>query len=126
VGREIEIAHGELRVLFTGLSALASMRREVRIPLSAVKRVRVGPPRSLRPMRVFGFTDPILRLRRGAFTWRGRRHLLVAGRGEPQVTIELDARRVPGRYDVLVIGTDKLEALTSAIETSRKTNKAAR
>jgi hypothetical protein len=34
------------------------------------------------------------------------------------VTIELDASRVPGRYDVVVIGTDEPEALASAIDAS--------
>jgi hypothetical protein len=107
-----------VRVLLTGLSAVAALRRELRIPLSAVERVRVGQPRSLRPLRTFGFRDPILRVRPGSFTWRGRRHFVVAGRRESRVTIELDASRVPGRYDVVVIGTDEPEALASAIDAS--------
>ena len=119
IGRQIEIAHGEVRVVLTGLSAVAALRREVRIPLSAVKRVRVGQPRSLRPLRTFGFRDPLLRVRPGAFTWRGRRHFVAAGRRESRVSIELDASRVPGRYDVVVIGTDEPETLASAIDANR-------
>jgi len=111
MARIIDIAGDELRVRLTGLTAVAALKRELRVPLAAIRSASTGAPRKL-GMRVAGTDIPFTDIRAGRFRSRGRWSFLSFERGDRAVTLELEGQR----YDRVVLGVDDPDELRRQLQ----------
>jgi hypothetical protein len=110
----ISVTSSTLHVELSPFERLASLVREVKVPLEHLRSARVAhdPWQELRGLRV-GTAVPRL-VARGRFYHRGGRDFVFVRRGEQAVVVELDgdhyARLVLGTHD----GAELVERLTAA------------
>ncbi len=111
MARIIDSTGGELRVRLTGPTAIAALKRELRIPLSAIRSVSIGAPRKL-GFRVGGTEVPFTGIRAGRFRSGGGWSFLSFENRDRAVTLELEGQR----YDRVVLGTEDPEELLRRLE----------
>lgn len=110
----LEVRQDELVVILTRMERLAALRREVRVPLSAVRQVcaDADPWSALRGFRAPGTGFPGF-LAYGVWRMVGRRPDFAALHGrDPAVRVELDA---PARYGRLVVTVAEPEQTVAAL-----------
>jgi hypothetical protein len=103
--RRVTVTPDAVRIEFTGLSALAALKRELVIPREAIRAVSTEPFEE-RPWRLAGTHDPIRGYRAGHFRRGGRRYFLSVRRGDPTLRLDLD-REKAGGLDTVVVGLDE-------------------
>ena len=117
MGRAIEVGDDEVTVRLTGWTALAALRRELRIPLRSIRSV--STERYERDgLRVGGTSVPFSDIRAGRFRRDGLKTFLsFADRGRV-LALSLD-RAVPGAdYDLVAVEAD--DPVASAAEVERR------
>jgi hypothetical protein len=107
MARIIDIAGDELRIRLTGLTAVAALKRELRIPLAAIRSASTGAPRKL-GVRLGGTEIPFTDIRAGRFRSRGGWSFLSFEHRDRAVTLELNGQR----YDRVVVGVDDPDDLS--------------
>jgi hypothetical protein len=113
VSRQIEPADDALVVRWSGLSAAAVLRRELRIPYSAIRSVSVGLdelPKAL-AWRVGTSTGPLGETRRGRFWVGGKRLLLDVNDRRRALVLDLEG----AEFDRVALSVDDPESLADAI-----------
>jgi hypothetical protein len=112
--RSVELRDGEVVVRLTGLSSLAALKRELRIPLAAVRSVSTDRY-AHDGLRLGGAAIPFTDIRAGRFR-RDRRRTFLSFEDRARVlTLELDRSAEGVEYDVVAVGTPDAEHLASAI-----------
>lgn len=118
MARAVEVTDDAVVVRLTGWSAIAALRREVHIPLRAIRRVatdRYGPT----GLRLAGTAIPWTDIRAGRFRRDGHWTFLSFDDRDRVVTLELD-RTVPGTgFDVVAVGVDDPVGLAAEIDARR-------
>ncbi|MFL5926654.1 MAG: hypothetical protein ACJ77E_06945 [Gaiellaceae bacterium] len=107
---------GELVVLLNDLEKIGGLRSGPRVPLSAVRDVRVteNPFRELRGLRAPGTGVPgVIAL--GTWRYRGGKDFAALYRGGPAVVVELDgaklSRLLVSAHDAAVLREDLLSEI---------------
>lgn len=112
----VTVDGAELRVSLTPGEKLAGLHGDVRVPLGAIRDVRVEPDAlgAVRGLRAPGLAIPG---RTKIGTWRGRgvRRFVVARRGVPAIRVALDG----AAFDELVVSTDGAAGVAEAIRGAR-------
>ncbi len=108
----ISFNHDELKVALTAREKLAGLHGDVRVPLSAVREVRVTADAVAAPrgLRAPGLALPG-RIKIG--TWRGRRRrqFVVARRGVPAVHLVLAG----AAFDELIVSTPEADRIAGEL-----------
>jgi hypothetical protein len=118
VPRKVVITDDEVVVRLTGWAAAAALKREVRVPLRALRSVstaRFGET----GLRLVGTSIPWTDVRAGRFRRSGRWAFLSFEHRDRVLTLELDRTVSGAGYDVVALGVDDPEALAAAIEARR-------
>ena len=110
--RSVEITPDEVVVRLTGWTAVAALKRELRIPRTAMRGVSTGPWHE-DGWRIAGTAIPFRDYRQGRFRRKGRWQFLSFERRDRVVVLTLDRRSV--RYDVVVLGVDDPEAIAAEL-----------
>ena len=106
-----------LTVRLSRREKIAAARGDLRVPLAAIRDVRIHPDAlvAARGARAPGLAIP-RRAKIGIRRGRGRREFLVARRGMPAVCVTLDG----GRHNEIVISDPNAEAIrAAALDVSR-------
>jgi len=118
VARSIRVAPDAVVVRLTGWAALAALKREVRIPMRAIRSVSTGRYGAT-GFRIAGTALPWTDIRAGRFRRAGLWTFLSFDDRERVLTLELD-RSVPGAaYDVVAVGVDDPNAVAAEIDAWR-------
>jgi hypothetical protein len=106
----------ELVVRMNDLEKLGALRREVRVPLRAVREVRVTdrPFQELRGIRAPGTGFPGV-IAVGTWRYRGGKDFAVLYRGEPAVIVELEG----AEFKRLLVSTHDAASLRDALAAER-------
>jgi hypothetical protein len=110
--REIEITPDEVIVRLIGWTAVAALKRELRIPRSAIRSISTDAYRH-DGLRLGGTSVPFGEYRQGRFRKDGKRTFLSFEERERTVTLELDRARA--RWDRVVLGADDPQALAARL-----------
>jgi hypothetical protein len=103
MARTVDISPDEVVISLTGWTAVAALRRVVRIPRSTVRAVSTEPWHG-DGIRLGGTSIPFRDYRQGRFRKNGRRQFLSFERRDHVVALEVDRDAVG--YDVVVVGVD--------------------
>ena len=118
MARTVRVDPDAVVIRLTGRTALAALKREVRIPMRAVRSVstdRYGAT----GFRVAGTAIPWTDIRAGRFRRGGLWTFLSFDDRDKVVTLELD-RTVPGAaYDLVAVGVDDPDSLAAEIDAWR-------
>ncbi len=108
----IQLTDDELRVELTAREKVAGLHGDVRVPLAAVRDVRVEPDAlaAVRGLRAPGLAIPG-RAKIGTWRRRGSRAFVVARRGVPAVRVALSG----AGHDELVVSTADAHAVAEAV-----------
>lgn len=105
-------------VRLTGWTALAALKREVRVPMRAIGSVSTERYDAT-GFRIAGTAIPWTDIRAGRFRRGGLWTFLSFDDRDKVVTLELD-RSVPGAaYDVVAVGADDPDAVAAEIDAWR-------
>jgi hypothetical protein len=114
VARTVQVTDDAVVVRLTGWTAIAALRKEVRVPMRAIRSVsteRYGAT----GFRLAGTSVPLTDIRAGRFRRDGLRTFLSFDDRDSVLTLELD-RTVPGAdFDVVAVGVDDPIALAALI-----------
>lgn len=118
MARTVQVTEDAVVVRLTGWTAMAALKRVVRVPLRAIRSVstgRYGPT----GLRLAGTAIPWTDIRAGRFRRNGRWTFLSFDDRDRVVTLELD-RTVPGvSFDVVAVGVDDPAAVAAEIDERR-------
>jgi hypothetical protein len=118
VARTVRVDPDAVVVRLTGWTALAALKREVRVPMRAIRSVsteRYGAT----GFRVAGTAIPWTDIRAGRFRRDGLWTFLSFDDRDEVLTLELD-RTVPGAaYDVVAVGVDDPSLVAAEIDAWR-------
>ena len=118
MARTVRVDPDSVVVRLTGWTALAALKREVRVPMRAIRSVSTGRYGAT-GLRIAGTAVPWTDIRAGRFRRAGRWTFLSFDHRDRVLTLELD-RTVPGAaYDVVAVGVDDPDALASEIDAWR-------
>lgn len=109
---------GSVRLRLTGLTAFAALKRELLVPLAAIRSVsteRYGKA----GLRVGGTSIPCTDVCEGRFRRDGKRTFLSFSDRDRVVTLELDRSVAGCAYDVVAIGVDDPTAMAATIDARR-------
>ena len=110
--RSVELTPDEVVVRLTGWTAVAALKRELRIPRTAIRGVSTEPWHE-DGWRIAGTAIPFRDYRQGRFRRKGRWQFLSFERRDRVVALTVDRRSV--RYDVVVLGVDDPEAVAAEL-----------
>jgi hypothetical protein len=105
-------------VRLTGWAAAAALKRELRVPLGAVRSVSTAPFGET-GLRLAGTSIPWTDVRAGRFRRNGRWLFLSFEHRDRVLTLELDRTASGTGYDVVAVGVDDPKALAATIEARR-------
>ena len=105
MARTVGVEGDEVVVRLTGLTAVAALKRELRIPCAAIVSVSAGIPEQL-GWRKAGTSIPWTDYKQGHFSSGGRKAFYSFEHRDRAVTLELDGRFVPGGWELVVVGVD--------------------
>jgi hypothetical protein len=118
VARTVRVDPDALVVRLTGWTALAALKRELRVPMRAIRSVSTGRYGAT-GLRVVGTAIPWTDIRAGRFRRGGSWNFLSFDDRDRVVTLELD-RSVPGvAYDVVAVGVADPAAVAAEIDAWR-------
>jgi hypothetical protein len=118
VARSIRVDPDAVVVRLTGWTGLAALKREVRIPMRALRSVSTERYDAT-GFRIAGTAIPWTEIRAGRFRRGGLWSFLSFDDRDKVVTLELD-RSVPGAaYDVVAVGVDDPNAVAAEIDAWR-------
>jgi hypothetical protein len=112
MARTVDISAAEVVVRLTGWTAVAALRRELRIPRSATRNVSTDTWRR-DGLRLGGTSLPFRDYRQGRFRSSGRRQFLSFERRDRVLALEVDRAAVG--FDVVVVGVDDPERLAAEL-----------
>ena len=112
MARTVDVTPDEVVIRLTGWTAAAALRRTLRIPRAAIRRVSTGPW-SADGLRIAGTGIPFSDYRQGRFRHRGRWQFLSFERRDRVVALELDRAAVGD--DVVVVGVDDPDAVAAQL-----------
>jgi len=112
VPRSVEITPDEIVVRLSGWTAAAALKRELRIPRTAIRGVSTDPWHG-DGWRIAGTAIPFRDYRQGRFRRDGRWLFLSFERRDRVVAVTVD-RRATG-WDVVVIGVEDPEAVAAEL-----------
>jgi hypothetical protein len=114
MGRAVFVRAAEVQVRLTGLTALAALRRELRIPIRAIQSVSTQPvDRS--GIRVRGTSIPFTDYRQGEYRRGQRRFFFSFERRASTITLDVSRRHWHEPFDVVVLGVDDPEEVARAV-----------
>jgi hypothetical protein len=116
MGRTVEVTDDEVVVRLSGAAAFAALKRELRIPRTAIRSVSTARYTG-NGLRLGGTSIPFTDIRGGRFRRDGRRTFLSFEHRDQVVTLLLD--RTAAGYDVLAVGVDDPDAIATEIESGR-------
>jgi hypothetical protein len=113
----ITTAGSTLAVSLARREKVAAAHRDIRVPLAAVREVRVEPDAlaAVSGLRAPGLAIPG-RAKIGVWRRRGRRQFVVARRGVPAVHVRLDG----ASYDELIVSTGHAREIAAQIRTAAR------
>lgn len=118
MSRTIEVTTREVVVRLTGWTAVAALKRELRLPLGAIRSVSIDRYEA-NGLRLGGTSIPFTDIRAGRFRRSGRSTFLSFDDRDRVLTLVLD-RSVEGvDYDVVAVGIDDPAAVAAEIEARR-------
>jgi hypothetical protein len=118
VARIVQVEPDAVVVRLTGWTALAALKRGVRVPMRAIRSVSTGRYDTT-GFRIAGTAIPWTDIRAGRFRRGGLWTFLSFDDRDKVVTLELD-RTVPGAaYDLVVVGVDEPDAVSAEIDAWR-------
>lgn len=112
MARTVELTTDEVVVRLTRWTAVAALRRELRVPRAAIRSVSTGPWTE-DGWRVAGTAVPFLDYRQGRFRRHGERRFLSFERRDRVVVLRVDRATVG--YDVVVVGVEDPDAVAAAL-----------
>ncbi len=112
MARTVDISPDEIAVRLIGWTAVAALRRDVRIPRSAVRAVSAEPWRD-DGIRLGGTSLSWSEYRQGRFRKRGRRQFLSFE--QPDRVVAPDVDRAAVGFDVVVVGVDDPARVAGAL-----------
>jgi hypothetical protein len=118
VGRRVTLEGEDLVVRLDGWDAAAALKRELRVPLAAVRSVRVGRFDD-DGWQIAGTGLPFTEYRAGRFWRRGERQFLSFSRREPVLVVEFD-RSAGAPYDLVAIQISDPGGVASLLEDARR------
>jgi uncharacterized protein len=106
------ISNDELHVALTRAEKVAGFHGDVRVPLTAVRDVRVEADAlgAVRGIRAPGYSLPG-RTKIGTWRGRGRRTFVVARRDVPAVRLSLSG----AKFDELILSTPDADAIAATV-----------
>lgn len=114
----VRVNAGGVVVRLTGWTALAALKRDVRVPMRAIRSVSTGRYGAT-GFRVVGTAIPWTDIRAGRFRRAGLWAFLSFDDCDRVLTLELD-RSVPGAaYDVVAVGVDDPDTVAAEIDACR-------
>jgi hypothetical protein len=118
VARTVEVTPDAVVVRLTGWAALGALKRELRVPLGAIRSVSTARYGAT-GLRLVGSAIPWTDIRAGRFRRDGLWTFLSFEDRDRVLTLELD-RSVPGAaYDVVAVGVDEPAAVAAEIDAWR-------
>jgi hypothetical protein len=118
VARTVRVDPDAVVVRLTGWTALAALKREVRVPMRAIRSVSTGRY-SATGLRIAGTAIPWTDIRGGRFRHAGLWTFLSFDDRDRVLRLGLD-RSVPGAaYDVVAVGVDDPETVAAEIDAWR-------
>ena len=118
MARTISVDRESVLVRLTGWTALAALKREVRIPMRAIRSVSTARYGAT-GFRIVGTAIPWTDIRAGRFRRAGSWTFLSFEDRDRLVTLELH-RSVPGAaYDAVAVGVDNPERVEAEIDAWR-------
>jgi hypothetical protein len=118
VARSVRVDPGAVAIRLTGWTALAALKREVCVPVRAIRSVSTGRYGTT-GFRIAGTAVPWTDIRAGRFRRGGQWAFLSFDDRDRVLTLELD-RSVPGAaYDVVAVGVDEPDAVAREIDAWR-------
>jgi hypothetical protein len=118
VARTVRVTDDAVVVRLTGWTAIAALRREVRVPLRAIRSVSTARYAAT-GLRLAGTSIPWTDIRAGRFRRDGRWAFLSFDDRDRVLTLELD-RTVPGAgFDVVAVGVDDPAGIAAEIDARR-------
>ena len=118
MARCIRVDPDAVVVRLTGWTALAALKREVRIPMRAIRSVSTGRYGST-GFRIAGTAIPWTDIRGGRFRRAGLWTFLSFDDRERVLTLELDRSVQGAAYDVVAVGGDDPNAVAAEIDAWR-------
>lgn len=119
MGRAVRIQEDEVHVRLTGLTALAAFRRELRIPVRAVRTISTEPFGRV-GRRVLGTSIPFTSYRQGRFRQGSLRLFLSFESRDSTVTLEVSRTDWDEPYDVVVLGVPDSSEFAEALRAKRR------
>jgi hypothetical protein len=118
MSRTIEVTDDAVIVRLTGVTAAAALKRDLRIPLAAVRAVSTD--RFLdEGWRVAGTSLPFTEIRAGRFRRHGHSTFVSFEDRDRVVSLFLDRAVQWVAYDTVAVGADDPEAVAAEIERRR-------
>ncbi len=117
MARSVRVEDDEVVVELSGLTAVAALKRELRIPRAAIVSASAGVPEQL-GWRKAGTSVPWTDYKQGRFSPGGRKAFYSFEHRDGAVTLELDGGLVPGGWERVVVGVDDPEALLRYLGTA--------
>jgi hypothetical protein len=117
-GRAVWVHDGHVKVRLKGLTAIAALRREMCIPIPAIRSMSTDVPPRVQ-VRVVGTSVPFTSYRQGTFRHDSRRMFLSFEDRLKTVTFELSRADWDEPYDVVVLGVPDPSRLVRAVEVQR-------
>jgi hypothetical protein len=118
VARIAHVNPDDVVVRLTGWTALAALKREVRVPMRAIRSISTGRYGAT-GFRIAGTAIPWTDIRVGRFRRDGSWTFLSFDDRDRVLTLELD-RSVPGAaYDVVAVGVDDRDKVAAEIDAWR-------
>lgn len=118
MARTVEVTDSAVLVRLTGWTAVAALRRALRVPLTAIRAVsteRFGDT----GLRLVGTSIPFTDIRHGRFRRQGGWTFLSFEDRDRVLTLELDRSAAGGSYDVVAVGVDDPARVAAAIRARR-------
>ena len=113
--RTIEVSDAEVIVRLTGWTAFAALKRELRIPLAAIRSVSTARY-TADGIRLGGTSIPFTDIRGGRFRKNGQWAFLSFENRNRVVALDLDRAHAGVGYDRVVLGVDDPVAVSEQIE----------
>ena len=118
MARTVRVDPDAVVVRLTGWTALAALKREVRVPMRAIRSVSTARYGTT-GLRIAGTAIPWTDIRAGRFRRDGRWTFLCFDDRDRVLTLELDRSVRGAAYDLVAVGVDDPDALAAEIDAWR-------
>jgi hypothetical protein len=119
MGRVVRLNGDEVQIRLSGVTAVAAIKRELTIPVGAIRSVSTAPlARS--GIRIGGTSIRCIDYHQGRFVIGGRRYFLSFEDRLATVTLELERTDKRVGYDVVVVGVEEPPVLVHALQNAAR------